>query len=64
GEWDAMSAVVSDAMLDAIAIVAPRAAIAPLIREKYGGIADRINLVARYTNADDDWCDVVAALQA
>jgi probable F420-dependent oxidoreductase len=64
GEWDAMSDVVSDAMLDAIAIVAPRESIAPRIREKYGGIADRINLVARYTNADDDWRDVVAALQA
>lgn len=63
GEWDAMSGVVSDEMLDAIAIVAPREEIAPRILEKYGGIADRINLVARYTNAGDDWQDVVAALQ-
>lgn len=63
GEWDTMTALISDEVLDAIAIVAPRDEIAQRILQKYAGIAQRINLVARYTPDAQDWQDVVSRLK-
>lgn len=63
GKWDEMTALVSDAMLDAIAIIAPREQLASKIREKVGGFAGRVNLVARYTPDENNWRDVVADLK-
>ncbi len=62
GRWDDMTNLVNDEVIDAIAVVAPREEIAPRIRQKLGGIVDRVNLVARYTPDEKDWYDVVAQL--
>lgn len=62
GEWDAMSNLINDDMLEALAVVGPRDEIAPRIRQKLEGVADRVNLVARYTTDEDDWFDIVRQL--
>jgi len=62
GEWDDMSNLISEEMLEALAVVGPRDEIAPRIRQKLDGVADRVNLVARYTTDEDDWFDIVQQL--
>jgi probable F420-dependent oxidoreductase len=68
GKWEEMAQAITDEMVDAIAIVAPREEIAPRIREKLADIeglpdVDRVNLIARYTTDDRDWEDIVRELQ-
>ncbi|HQQ73521.1 MAG TPA: TIGR03617 family F420-dependent LLM class oxidoreductase [Pseudomonadales bacterium] len=63
GHWDAMAALVSDELLDAVAIVCPREEMAEKIRARCEGVFDRVNLVARYTPDAADWADVVCALK-
>ena len=64
GHWEAMAALVPDALLDAVAIVCPREQMAARIRERYAGCVDRVNLVARYTPDPGGWADVVHALRS
>jgi probable F420-dependent oxidoreductase len=64
GKWDDMSNLASDEILDAIAIVGPRDEIAPRIHQKLRGVADRVNLVARYTTDENDWYDIVSQLKS
>jgi probable F420-dependent oxidoreductase len=63
GLWDEMSKLISDDILEAIAIVGPRDEIAPRIRQKLHGIAHRVNLVARYTTDENDWEDIVRQIK-
>lgn len=63
GLWDDMSNLISDEMMDAIAIVGPRDEIAPRIHQKLDGIAHRVNLVARYTTDENDWQDIVSQIK-
>ncbi len=63
GQWDDMTHLISDEIMDAIAVVGPRDEIAPRIHEKLAGIADRVNLVARYTSDESEWEDIVHQLQ-
>ena len=62
GQWDAMANLITDDILNAIAIVGPRDEIAPRIRAKLEGVAHRVNLVARYTTDEADWVDIVSQL--
>jgi len=67
-EWqqlstDDMTNLISDEILEAIAIVGPRDEIAPRIHQKLEGIADRVNLVARYTTDENDWQDIVSQIR-
>lgn len=64
GQWDTMTGLISDDILNAIAIVGPRDEIAPRILEKLSGVAQRVNLVARYTTDEQDWQDIVSQLRA
>lgn len=63
GHWDAMAALISDELLDAVAVVCPREEMAEKIRARCEGVFDRVNLVARYTPDAADWADVVCALK-
>lgn len=60
--WDDMAGLIDDNILDAFAVVAPRDEIASRVRAKLAGVADRVNLVSRYTNNDQDWADIVQQL--
>ena len=60
GEWEAMTELVTDEMVDAFAIEAPPLELADEILEKYGGVADRVQLGF---DGSDYWKDVLAELQ-
>lgn len=61
--WDAMTALIPDELLDAVAVVCPRDEMAARIRARCEGVFDRVNLVARYTPDENGWVDVVQALK-
>ncbi len=63
GHWDAMTALVPDELLDAVAVVCPRNEMAARIRARCDGVFDRVNLVARYTQDTTGWADVVRELK-
>lgn len=63
GQWDAMSALIPDELLHAVAVVCPRDEMASRIRQRCEGVFDRVNLVARYTSDASGWADVVTALK-
>lgn len=63
GHWDAMTALVPDELLDAVAVVCPRNEMAARIRARCEGVFDRVNLVARYTPDEKGWVDVVKELK-
>jgi probable F420-dependent oxidoreductase len=53
GEWKAMAALVSDEMLDTIAVSAPLGELAAPLRERYAGLLDRVALYRPFTVEDD-----------
>ena len=64
GRWADMPGLVSDELLEAIAICAPIGEVAARVRERFGGRADRVSLVAHWTRDPDVWDDVVRDLSA
>ncbi len=62
GKWNEMSALVSDELLEAIAICAPLGEVAGRVRERAQGRASRVSLVAHWANDPDVWDDVVRDL--
>ena len=64
GRWDEMAALVSDEVLEAIAVVGRRDQIAAKLRERLAGIADGVSLTHNRAPDPSHWADVVAELQA
>lgn len=64
GQWAEMTALVSDELLEAIAVCAPIGEMAKGVRERVEGVADRVSLVAHFTRDPDLWDDVVRDLSA
>jgi probable F420-dependent oxidoreductase len=62
GEWDAMGALVSDEMLETIAVVAPMSEVAARVRERCGDHAARVSLVTPWLPDPRRWTAVVDAL--
>jgi probable F420-dependent oxidoreductase len=63
GRWDEMAALVPDEVLDAIAVVGPRASIAPALRRRLADIADGVSLTHNRAPDPGHWADVVAQLR-
>ncbi len=63
GRWDEMTELVSDEILEAIAVVGPRQAIAGLLRARLAGIADGVSLTHNRAPDPEHWADVVAELK-
>lgn len=66
GEWDTMADLISDEMLETIAVVAPVGDIGARIRERYGDRLGRVSLYALGTPlpiAPDQYPQVVASLR-
>ena len=59
-----MSGLISDEILDAIAVVGPRAEIPKLLHERLDGIADSVSLTHNRAPDPAHWADIVAALKA
>jgi probable F420-dependent oxidoreductase len=64
GRWDAMTDLIDDAILDAVAVVRPRHEVARALRERLAGIADGVSLTNNRAPDPTHWADVVAELKA
>ncbi|MCR9093210.1 MAG: TIGR03617 family F420-dependent LLM class oxidoreductase [bacterium] len=64
GRWGDMSALVSDELLEAIAVCAPIGEVAKAVEARAQGRADRVSLVAHFTRDPEIWDDVVRDLSA
>ena len=62
GQWSEMTGLISDDLLEAVAICAPVGEMARAIRERVEGVADRVSIVAHWTKDPDMWDDVVRDL--
>lgn len=63
GQWETMGGLIDDDVLDAFAVVAPLAALADKVVDRYGGIADRIMLNLPAGTAEEDIAAVVTDVQ-
>ncbi|MAG33276.1 MAG: LLM class F420-dependent oxidoreductase [Deltaproteobacteria bacterium] len=63
GKWAEMTGLVSDELLEAVAVCAPIGDVAKCVRERFEGKVDRISLVAHWTRDPDIWDDVVRDLR-
>ena len=63
GRWDAMTDCIDDRLLDAVAVVAPRAEVAGRIRTRLADLADGVSLTNNRAPDPTHWADVVAALR-
>jgi probable F420-dependent oxidoreductase len=64
GRWDEMADLVEDDLLEAVAVVGPRAEIAGKLRARLDGIADGVSLTHNRAPDPALWADVVADLRA
>ncbi len=64
GKWGEMNSLITDEIVDAIAVCAPIGQVAQAVRERCEGVADRVSLVAHFSNDPDLWDDVVRDLTA
>jgi probable F420-dependent oxidoreductase len=63
GLWDEMASLISDELLETIAVVGPRPTIAGKIRERLAGIADAVSLTNNRAPDPRHWADTVTALK-
>jgi probable F420-dependent oxidoreductase len=63
GRWDEMADLVTDEVLEAIAVVGPRQEIAAMLEARLDGIADGVSLTHNRAPDPHHWADVVAALR-
>ncbi len=63
GEWVEMGKLISDEVLEEIAVVGPMSEIAARIRARVGEYADRVSFGVPYVGNADYWADVVAELR-
>jgi len=64
GKWLEMTGLIDDALLERIAVVGPRKEIAGKLVERYGGLVDRISLVAPFASDESLWSDIIQAVKA
>jgi probable F420-dependent oxidoreductase len=62
GRWDDMTDLISDDLLETIAVVGPRATIAAKIRERLAGIADVVSLTNNRAPDPTHWADIKRGL--
>ncbi len=63
GRWDDMSQLISDEILEAIAVVGSRSEIAPKLRARLDGIADGVSLTHNRAPDPTHWRDIVRELK-
>jgi probable F420-dependent oxidoreductase len=60
GDWAGMSAMIDDEVLHTFAIVAPPDEVGRAIRQRYGGLVDRISLSTSFGFDDELWARLLA----
>ncbi len=63
GHWDEMTELISDEVLETIAVVGPRNEIAQRIHERLDGIADGVSLTHNRAPDPGQWADIVPQIQ-
>jgi probable F420-dependent oxidoreductase len=63
GRWKEMAGLVSDEMLEAIAVCAPPQQLAEKLRERTRGFADRVSLVAPWASDPARWSELIRQLR-
>jgi len=63
GQWDEMTDLISDEVLETIAVVGPRSTIAQQIHERLDGIADGVSLTHNRAPDPSQWADIVPRIQ-
>ena len=63
GKWDEMTDLISDEVLEAIAVVGPRNEIAGKLAARLEGVADGVSLTHNRAPDPDHWADIVGALK-
>jgi probable F420-dependent oxidoreductase len=66
GEWEQMTALVSDEMLDTFAVVAEESQLPAALLERYGGLADRLMLYIPFIPGERDslWTTLIQGLKS
>jgi probable F420-dependent oxidoreductase len=64
GQWAEMTGLISDELVEAIAVCAPIGEVAKRVRERCDGVIDRVSLVAHWSKDPDIWDDVLRELNA
>jgi probable F420-dependent oxidoreductase len=64
GLWKEMAGLVSDEMLEAIAVCAPPRLLAAKLRERTQGVADRVSLVAPWASDPARWSGLIRELRS
>jgi len=64
GRWDDMTGLVSDEVLETLAVVGERREIAGMLRERLDGIADGVSLTHNRAPDPLQWADVVGELRS
>jgi probable F420-dependent oxidoreductase len=64
GEWVQMGEAVDDEVLDTFAVVAEPEAVAPRMKERYGGLVDRILFTAPVGRDPTRWAEALALFRA
>jgi probable F420-dependent oxidoreductase len=62
GQWSEMTALISDEMLEAIAVCAPIDRVAERVRERCAHLADRVSLLAHWSRDPEPWAAVAREL--
>ncbi|MBW2391177.1 MAG: TIGR03617 family F420-dependent LLM class oxidoreductase [Deltaproteobacteria bacterium] len=63
GRWDDMTDLISDEVLETIAVVGPREEVAQRIHERLDGIADGVSLTHNRAPDPSQWADIVPEIQ-
>jgi hypothetical protein len=64
GRWDEMPALITDEILNEVAIVAPPEALPAQIKKRYAGLLDRISFYAPFTTEEAPrWRAIVSAFK-
>lgn len=65
GKWDEMPSLITDEILNEVAIVAPREEVVARIKQKYAGLLDRVTFYTPFDPMDaPKWREIVQAFQA
>jgi len=63
GRWDEMTDLITDEILEAIAVVGPRREIAKKLTERLDGIADSVSITHNRFPDPIHWADIVRELK-
>jgi probable F420-dependent oxidoreductase len=62
GQWNEMTGLISDEILEAVAICCPLDEVAGRVRARYGDVAQRVSLVAHWARDPKPWADIAREL--